>query len=213
MKKALFVLALLAALTGCLEKDVTQTLYIEADGSVTWEVLERNVYSPSDAAEDRRREEREYLELALSGRPTVLDALAEIGGTDLGSELLRDRAPYSLRATARFENPGTALSGLVEAAEIGATVRLEVDGTRRVLTLTPAEFDPRVQEDSPARTLLASDEIRFTLAAGRFEESEGFRIEDGGRTAVWFGETEGDLKIRLFRLVWSVADTRQSPSW
>ena len=72
MNKATLGLALMVAaltLIGCLEKDVTQTLFLEADGSVTWEVLERNVYSSSDVAEDREREEREYFELAMAGRP------------------------------------------------------------------------------------------------------------------------------------------------
>ena len=29
--------------TGCLEKDTTETIYIEADGSATWTVLEEHV--------------------------------------------------------------------------------------------------------------------------------------------------------------------------
>jgi len=56
MKKALFVLLMLTAWTGCLEKDTTQTIYIERDGTVTWEVLERDVYSSAGKPEDRLRE-------------------------------------------------------------------------------------------------------------------------------------------------------------
>ena len=79
MKKALFVLLMLTVWTGCLEKDVTHTLYIEADDSVTWEVLEWDVYSSAEKLEDRLREEGNYLRHAMSGSPDIVQELTEIG--------------------------------------------------------------------------------------------------------------------------------------
>ena len=205
MKKALFVLLLLTASIGCLEKDTTQTIYIERDGSVTWEVVEREVYSSADKKEDRLREENEYLRLAVAGCPDIVEGLTEIGGTDVHSELLRDRRPFSLRATARFQDLEHALRGLFEAAEIGAEVRLESDGARRILTIVPVDIEPVNDDEGPVFELFRSDDFRFVMADGEFEEAEGFTIEEQGRVAIWSDESDAteDPPTRM-RLVWTL---------
>jgi len=207
MKKALFVLLMLTAWTGCLEKDTTQTIYIERDGTVTWEVLERDVYSSAGKPEDRLREEGEYLRRAVAGRPTIVEGLEEIGGTDVRAELLRDRRPLSLRATARFRDLEHALVGLFDAAEIGAEVQLESDGNRRILTITPVDRQPVDADDGPVYELFRSDDFRFVMADGEFEEAVGFTIEGQGRVAIWSDETDAtvDPPTRM-RLVWTFND-------
>lgn len=204
MRKALIVLLLLTASTGCLEKDVTHTLYVERDGSVTWEVFERDVYSSADKSEDRLREEGDYLRHAAAGRPDIVQELTEIGGTNAHAELLRDRRPFSLRATARFQDLEHALTGLFEATEIDADVRLQSVGDRRILTITPLDPGPRLDDEDSSFELLRADDLRFVMAVGQFEEAEGFTIEDEGRVAVWSGETDDPGK--RFRLVWTVVD-------
>ncbi len=206
MRKALIILLLLTASTGCLEKDVTHTLYVERDGSVTWEVFERDVYSSADKSEDRLREEGDYLRHAAAGRPDIVQELTEIGGTNAHAELLRDRRPFSLRATARFQDLEHALTGLFEAAEDDVDVRLQSVGNRRILTITPLDLGPRLDDcdEDSSLELLRADDLRFVLAVGEFEEAEGFTIEDEGRVAVWSGETDDPGK--RFRLVWTVVD-------
>lgn len=204
MRKALLVLLLLTASTGCLEKDVTHTLYVERDGSVTWEVFERDVYSSADNSEDRLREERDYLRHAAAGRPDIVQELTEIGGTNAHAELLRDRRPFSLRATARFQDLEHALTGLFEATEIDADVRLQSVGDRRILTITPLDLGPRLDDEDSLLELLRADDLRFVMAVGEFEQAEGFTIEDEGRVAVWTGETDDPGK--RFRLIWTVVD-------
>ncbi len=204
MRKALIVLLLLTASTGCLEKDVTHTLYVERDGSVTWEVFERDVYSSADNSEDRLREERDYLRHAAAGRPDIVQELTEIGGTNAHAELLRDRRPFSLRATARFQDLEHALTGLFEATEIDADVRLQSVGDRRILTITPLDLGPRLDDEDSLLELFRADDLRFVMAVGEFEQAEGFTIEDEGRVAVWTGETDDPGK--RFRLIWTVVD-------
>ena len=207
MKKALFVLLMLTVWTGCLEKDVTHTFYVEADDSVTWEVLEWDVYSSAKKLEDRLREEGNYLRHAMSGNPDIVQELTEIGGIDAHAELLRDRRPFSLRATARFHDLEHALNGLFEAAEIDAEVRLQAAGDRRILTILPLDLGPRPNEDDEESTLselFRSDGFRFVISNGEFEEAEGFSIDDEGRLALWSGET--DEGSGRFRLVWTVGD-------
>ncbi len=207
MKKAWFILLAVAAATGCLEKETTNTLYLEADGSVTWEVFECDVYSSAEEAEDRLREEDEYLRRAIAGRPTIVESLEEIGGLDAQAQLLRDRKPFSLRATARFNDLEHALAGLFEAAEIGAEARLEEKGSRRILTIRPFEIERGNEDWTVVHELFRSDELRFVIVSGKFEEAEGFSIEEQGRAAVWSDETYGDdEEPALMRLAWSVPD-------
>ena len=211
MRRTMFVLVMLALCTGCLEKDVTQTLYIEADGSVTWETLERNVYSSASAAEDREREEAEYLAAAIAGRPSIVEALEAIGGIDVRSQLLRDRRPYSVRATAHFSDLGRALGGLTRAAEIEAVVEYETDGDRHSLTITPAEFEAPWEDEPTPVELLVLDEMLFVLSAGEFEQCEGFVIVDDGRAALWSVEAKEEAEVeqlKRLRLVWSVPEGR-----
>ena len=206
MKKALIVLLMLTAWTGCLEKDVTHTLYVELDDSVTWEVFERDVYSSAGKLEDRLREEGNYLRDALAGSPSILQDLAEVGGTDAYAELLRDRRPFSLRATARFQDLEHALTGLFETAEIDAEVRLKVAGDRRILTITPLDLEPRrdSDEEDSMSELFRAEGFRFVMSSGEFEQAEGFTIQDEGRVAVWSDATDADN--RRLRLVWTIED-------
>lgn len=206
MKKALIVMLMLTVWTGCLEKDVTHTLYLEPDDSVTWEVFERDVYSSADKLEDRLREEGAYLTSALAGSPAIVQELTEIGGMYAHADLLRDRRPFSLRATAHFRDLEHALRGLFEAAEIDAEVRLQAAGDRRILTITPLDLGPRPDndEESSMNELFRAEGFRFVLSSGEFEEAEGFTIEDEGRVAIWSDETTVDSG--RFRLVWTVED-------
>jgi hypothetical protein len=204
MKKAILVLLALTAWTGCLEKETTQTLYIERDGSVTWEVLERNVHSSADKLDDRLREEGEYLKRALGGRPEIVEGLIDIGGTDVRAELLRDRSPFSLRATARFQDLEHALTGLFAAADIGADVQLEAVGDRRVLTITPTDLEMQSEQEGPVLELFRSDGFLFVVSVGEFQEANGFSIEQGGRLAAWSDSAEP--VDGCFSLAWTVED-------
>jgi hypothetical protein len=206
MKKALIVLLMLTAWTGCLEKNATHTLYVELDESVTWEVFERDVYSSAGKLEDRLREEGSYLASAVAGSPSILQDLTEIGGTDAYAELLRDRRPFSLRATARFQDLEHALTGLFEVAEIDAEVRLKAAGDRRILTITPLDLGPRRDDggEDPLSELYRAEDFRFVVSGGEFEEAEGFTIQDEGRVAIWSDEPTEDRG--RFRLVWTVED-------
>ena len=55
---ALVALAITAG--GCLQRDITETWYVDGNGAVTWVVSEQNVRSDSKAVLDRRTEESEY---------------------------------------------------------------------------------------------------------------------------------------------------------
>ncbi len=204
MKKAGFVLLMLVASIGCLEKTTTQTIYIEGDGSVTWVVLESDVYSSADNKEDRLREENEYLRRALAGRPDIVEGLTEIGGADVRAELLRDRRPFSLRATARFQDLEHAFAGFFQAAGIGAEVRLQTDDGRHVLTIVPIDIEPVDEDEDPVFELFRSDDFRFIVTDGEFQEAVGFSIEEQGRVAIWTDDADvtGETPTEM-RLVWT----------
>ncbi len=209
MRKAAFVLLMVLVSIGCLEKDVTHTLYIEDDGSVTWEVLETNVYSSAGSPEERLREEAAYLADAMAGRPSIVRDLDEIGGMDAHAELLRDSRPFSLRAIAYFKDPDHSLSGLLGTVLGNAEVALETAGHRNILRITILD-DGRDPEDLDAESpteFLRAEELRLVLATGEFEEGVGFRIEENGRVAILTGETDGETdEPERWQLVWSDRD-------
>ena len=207
MRKTCLPLLLLAVLSvGCLEKETTQTIFIEDDGSVTWEVDESDVYSSSETLEDRSREEAEYLAMAQAGQPHIARALAEIGGAAGQTHLRRDRRPFHLRATARFRDPEPALGGLFSAVEVDAEVTLEREGGRHVLTITPTDLESGLDGDDnegPVLELMRSEGIRLVLSSGTFESVEGFCLQSGGRVAVLDGDCEPEPAAEeRFRLAW-----------
>ena len=55
--------------------------------------------------------------------------------------------------------------------------------------------------------LFRSDDFRFVMADGEFEEAVGFTIEGQGRVAIWSDETDAtvDPPTRM-RLVWTFND-------
>ena len=45
---------------GCLQREVTETWYLDPSGAVTWSVIERDVRSDAQTALDRQNEEAAY---------------------------------------------------------------------------------------------------------------------------------------------------------
>jgi hypothetical protein len=85
------VAALLAA--GCLQKDVSETWYVDALGGVTWVVTEKDVRSDANALPDRQQEESSYWMAVQQERHPIATGFMELGGTKLRTVVLRGEAP------------------------------------------------------------------------------------------------------------------------
>ena len=59
-RKGFIVIALAVLASGCLRKEMTTTWYLDSDLTVVWSVLERDVRSASESAEERQRDEGQY---------------------------------------------------------------------------------------------------------------------------------------------------------
>src|SRR6266852_1993741 len=86
---------------GCLTKETNQTIYLEPDGTVTWTVLEKDVRSDREKAEDRTREEAEYFSAASVARHPVALAFASLEPISVRTTLLRAVPPYAVFVDAR----------------------------------------------------------------------------------------------------------------
>ena len=174
-------LALLA--TACLEKDTSSTAYVEADGTVTWVIMETGVRSDAHDPMEASREEEEYVRAHRSGSAPLSEALASMGGQDIRTELLRDRVPFSSITSARFASLEDLVRSYCEAAGWGCGAATERQGRRVTWTWTVWEVADSTDD---ARAIRALDDalgnLRVVLAEGRFVAARGFTFEDGSAT-------------------------------
>lgn len=192
------VSALGASCAACLVKDTKSTVCLEVDGTVTWSIVESGVRSENEDADQARREEAEYLGDNAAGWGPLAAALAQIGGENVRSVLVRDRVPYEVRATATF----ASLDAMIGAYCSSAGWRCDSQTARLgdAATWTWAATEVAGAEGDPVDPLdEAVAGLRIVLAQGRFLAAEGFELVDD-RSAVLAipkGEEEQPLRVSL----------------
>lgn len=210
LKKTLLPLLATASLvlTGCLLKETTHTLYLDADGSLTWQVLERDVRSDADDPEERAAEEREYVELFSLGRHDVAEGLLVLGADSLDAVMLRERRPYTTMTTARFPAVDALARELLYRLGVSGTVQYESLGEEHRLTvcIDAEDDDGEPPGDGEALALVEDAEsYRLFLTDGVFTEAVGFELADDGRTATLAEVDEEELEqsgVLVLRLTW-----------
>ena len=174
-------LGLMACSAACLERETAGPAYVEADGSVTWTILETGVRSDASDPEAARREEDEYAAAYASSHGPLAAALSAIGGTDVNARLLRARAPFEVYASARFQSLESLAMGYCSSQGWWCTSRMETAGRQTIWTWTLATAD-----QGPEEGLSSLDEavtkLKITLASGRFVSAAGFTL-NGDREA------------------------------
>jgi len=198
-------------LTGCLLKDENHSLYLDADGSLTWQVLERNVRSDESDPEQRAAEEREYAEAFSTGNHEVAKGLRALEPDSLDAVWLRDERPYSTMTTARFPAIDALVRDLLYQSEVLGTVEYETsDGEHRLTVCIdlvegePIEVDHGVNGEILG-LLDDMDSLEIFLTDGVFTEAEGFDLHDDGRSATLTevdDEQVKEMDTFVLRLVW-----------
>ena len=194
MKLAALIGALVAT-SGCLEKDVTETWYVDAGGVVTWVILEQNVRSDAQSPLDRRSEENEYWLAVQQERHDMAEGMRELRGEKVRTVVLRSESPYTVQTEARF--PGLDLIGQRLIAAIGTTGTSIVRRNQNSWEWTMVVRDPSAlytttePSDGVGSLLNDLDHLRVVLTSGRFEETEGFELSSDGRIAT-FKSRESD---------------------
>lgn len=185
MKRGLAVVLLGAGVSSCLLQEVTHTLLLEADGSVTWTVYQKDIRSDGKTQVDRDREEGEFWDQARLDEHPVAAGLREIGGMDLQTTFLRDRRPYSLRTTARFDSLARVFESLLVSLDVPGKVEVVEDGDGTTLLVRVDLSNPDKAHPSEAVTALIADgnAWRIVLAEGRFVKATGFTLEDANTAA------------------------------
>ena len=214
MLKRLALPALCAALlvtTGCLQKDKTQTLYLEPGGSVAWVTSEANVRSDETDIGKRMEEEQGYIAEALLGTHRVARAFAALGpSTAVQTTVLRDRRPFHVVTEARFRAVDRVLERLFTGMGVPTRASLVRDGDRATLRVR-LDFGRLTDErETPLSELFDDiDHFRFVLTDARFGEVSGFDVTDGVSatlSADWMERAEKAYARRgtiEFALSWS----------
>jgi hypothetical protein len=192
------------ACSGCLQKDVRQTVYLGPSG-VVWSVIEKDVRSDEKKLADRIREEEEYVLAASAGHHGVAKAFCTLGAQSVKTTWLRRERPYTVMTEARFADLRQLTTAILRDAGAQGDVTLGRDGCRtRFGVRVNLEQAAESTEDSPLDALLEDVETyRFVLTEGRFISADGFEILDEGTIAVPDKKKTATDGILTLALAWA----------
>jgi hypothetical protein len=188
------LMMVVAVSTGCLTRETVESIYMEADGTATWTVVERD--TRSDERHDAGQlEETDYIAAAFLGQHPMARALETLRPLRIHTEILRSSRPYTVQTEASFRSFDDLMDTF--ASEIGVEsnsaidVRSTVVRQGTVVTWTISRRDRRENDtasddgrEMPIQALLDSfDHCRFVLTSGHFTNAVGFEISGDGRIA------------------------------
>jgi len=199
----LSIVVLLVPSLACLEIQGSHTLYLAADGTVVWSVLEQGI---------RLEQEEEFLDrVADSEHPAAL-ALEALYPGSLTTQVLRQVTPLAILTEAYFPGIDLVFKNLFTLYELPSTVELRIVDERAHLEIrfwmNPDESEEEAVHDAFLLALLV--ECRIVLTEGKFIEARGFEIVEGGRVAkptrIDTDEAEeNNTPVELF-LTWTTRD-------
>ena len=209
MKKTTLALVIAAMVltAACIDQNNRHIFYLDADGAVTWTVVQEEIRSDAEERPDRIREEREFLQAVDRNEHDVARALGRLGALWVDTQLVRAERPYSVVTEARFESVARAWEEFLTGVGFEAQARLEAEGDRMRLTFSYGELenDAEGSEDDEVLASLIDDHenYRFVLTEGKFIDAEGFRLEDQDTAAVLVAVDENDEGQAVHTLTWS----------
>lgn len=179
------VVLMAAACSGCLQREVTQTIYLAPSG-VVWSMIERDVRSDRTVPAERILEEQDYVLAAGAGKHPMAEAFRRLGAQSVTTTWLRRERPYSVMTEARFADVRQLATAILRDAQAQGDVSLVRDGCRTRFSVRVGLDSARDSSpDSPVGELLADFETyRFVLTEGRFVEADGFTVREDGTIAI-----------------------------
>ena len=186
--------------TGCLQKEVTHTIYISPQSAV-WSTIETNVRSDERAATDRAAEEHDYFLSASAGQHPVAQSLRRLGAQAVTTTWLRRARPYAVMTEGRFPDPRALATAILREAQLRGDVTLDRAGTGTTLTIR-VDLAPDSAEGRIDALLADLEDYRFVLTEGRFISGAGFTIESDGAVARPDPATIPEDGTVTLRLVW-----------
>src|SRR6187402_1158904 len=159
----LFAAGALLASAGCLQKQVTHTLYLSPAGEVAWSALEADVRSDERAADKRAAEENQYVASVAAGQHPIAAALVALGGQSATTRWLRRERPYSVLSEARFANVRQLAEAILGDAGLPGEAKLATAGCRTTLTIRVKVDDAATSEGETATSALLEELDRYRI--------------------------------------------------
>jgi len=207
-KTTLAVVAAAMVLTAaCLNQTKRHIFYLDADGAVTWTVVQEEIRSDAEDELDRIREEREFLLAVDRHEYDVARALDRLGALWIDAQLVRAERPYTVVTEARFESVTRALEEFLTRVGLEAEAHLEAEGDLVRLTFFYRESEGAAagsEDDEVVESLISDHEAyRFVLTEGKFTAAQGFRLEARDTAAVLVEVDENDEGKAIHSLTWN----------
>lgn len=186
-RKGMLVVVLALLTWGCMRKEISTTWYLDSDLSVVWSVLERDVRSDSDSADERQRDEGQFSSEARQQNQPVARGLRQLGPSHVRGRMLRDRVPFTVVTDATF--PSLKVLGERLLGRLGlqgySSVTATMDGYEWTWSIDPHSsiIEDGVDEDFSA--LFESEVIKIALSEGQFVPTEGAQLSEDRRIATF----------------------------
>ena len=160
---------------GCLQMQKGHTLYVAANGTVSWTVVEADVRSDDGDPAKAAGEEHDYITRARAGNHSVANAFARLQALNVTTQIVRDRRPFTVVTTAHFPSLQVLGQRLIDAMGLDASSVLTDDGTQSRWTLT-IRSDEAAESTSGDLTTLVDEPWHVVLESGRFVDAQNVRI-------------------------------------
>jgi len=132
---ALLLLVAVVPLAACLQKETVTTIYIRNDGSIEWAVMDQDVHSDEEDAGKRAEEERTYIDSIQGGIDGLTKGFRALGGTNVRSLVVRDRAPFATLRSADFEHLNQVWERALKSCQLPHRLELTTDGVVTTWTM------------------------------------------------------------------------------
>jgi hypothetical protein len=173
--------------TGCLQKDMSETWYLEPAGAVSWAVVETDVRSDAQAAFDRQNEESGYFSGVQRQDHPIARAFRELGFIDVRTRVLRDTVPYTVSTDAKAGRLDVLGQRLIMRLGLAGTSVLDRQADAWQWTFTvrdPHAENATAPVSEDLQTLMNGFEgLKVVLVSGRFEDAYGFTLSSDHRVA------------------------------
>jgi hypothetical protein len=175
-----------AGMAGCLVKDRIDTWYLDASGTVSWTVMEKDVRSDAQADVDRQTEEATYMAAVRNQTHPIATAFAQLGALGPRTQILRGSVPYTIVTQGTFGKIDAFGLRLVGRLGLGGNSVLQQgpDGMQWTMTVRDPHAEALQTNDDDMKELIGGiQSLSVVLIEGRFVEAQGFRLSEDHRAA------------------------------
>src|SRR5262245_8156538 len=120
----------LLSTTGCLQKEVTHTIYV-SPANVTWSAFEKDVRSDDSDPAVQMMEEQDYILGARAGQHTMARAFHALDATRLDTTILRRERPFTVVTDAQFVDLAALANAMMKAARIRGEASIDRNGCEK----------------------------------------------------------------------------------